>query len=155
MAYTYINYNINQLPDNLKEMIEESSRADLIEQSKDYVEYPFEWVTNFQFDKPYSGTFYIISMVFIIPIGQGSFQVVPCWEHSPWSRWFDPPRDETDTNDEFQPIEYVANDLCMERPYRYEALNPNCYPPKPTHPLATKGGEQEQPNSKSIVLNRR
>lgn len=78
MAYTFINYNINQLPDNLKQMIEESSRADLIEQSKDYVEYPFEWVTNFQFkEKPDSEVSFIISMVFIIPIGQGAFQVVP------------------------------------------------------------------------------
>jgi hypothetical protein len=78
MAYTYINYNINQLPENLKQMIEESSRADLIEQSKDFVEYPFEWVTNFQFkEDAESEVSFVISMVFIIPIGQGAFQVVP------------------------------------------------------------------------------
>jgi hypothetical protein len=77
MPYSFTKYPPSEIPNNLKEMIEESTRADLIENDRHYIDYPFEWVTSFQFKNPKVGYVeFVIATSLITPIGMGAFQVV-------------------------------------------------------------------------------
>jgi hypothetical protein len=79
MPYSFTKYDPAEMPNNYKAMIEESTRADLIENDRHYIDHPFEWVTSFQFKNPSKDYVeFIISTSLIIPIGMGNFQVVIC-----------------------------------------------------------------------------
>ena len=77
MPYSFIKYSPDNIPNNLKHMIEESTRADLIENDRHFIDHPFEWVTSFQYKDPKVGYVeFVIATSLIIPIGTGAFQVM-------------------------------------------------------------------------------
>lgn len=77
MPYSFTKYAPSEVPNNLKAMIEESTRADLIENDRHYIDHPFEWVTSFQFRNPAKDYVeFVIATSLIIPIGTGAFQVM-------------------------------------------------------------------------------
>ena len=77
MPYSFTKYPPSEVPNYLKVMIEESTRADLIENDRHYIDYPLEWVTSFQFKKPGDDYVqFVIGASLITPIGMGAFQVV-------------------------------------------------------------------------------
>jgi hypothetical protein len=77
MAYSFTKYPPSEVPNYLKNMIEESTRADLVESDRHYIDYPFEWVTSFQFKDPNKEYVeFVIATSLVTPIGMGACQVI-------------------------------------------------------------------------------